>query len=177
MDEYKEHIYQRQPTLYLPIDVGDISAQKALRQRLQCKSFKWYMENVAFDIIPNYPLEEPSFAFGAIRNVGMNLCVDTMSKSGEAPLGMFTCAENISYPHPTQAFSLQLNYELRERFQKKCWSNNEPDGIWLMNCGALPSSDDQTWRYDFVSVSNSFVVLLPLRFNCPFLIGKEMDYQ
>lgn len=151
MDEYKEYIYQRQPFTYVPIDAGDVSAQKALRQRLQCKSFKWYMENVAFDIIPNYPLEEPSFAFGAIRNVGKNLCVDTMSKSGEVPLGLYSCAENISFPHPTQAFSLHLSYALRERFQKKCWTNNERDEIWLVNCGKEPATDDQTWRYDFVS--------------------------
>lgn len=137
--------------VYLQIDAGDISAQKALRQRLQCKSFKWYMENVAFDIIPTYPLDEPSFAFGAIKNLGTNLCVDTMSRSGEVPLGLFSCALNISYPHPTQSFGLTLNYELRERFQKKCWSNNEPNGIWLEKCGNLGwFSDDQTWRYDFV---------------------------
>lgn len=150
MDEYKDYIYQRQPMVYLQIDAGDISAQKALRQRLQCKSFKWYMENVAYDIIPNYPLEEPSYAFGAIQSIGTDLCIDTMSRSGEVPLGLFSCAENISYPHPTQSFSLKLNYELRERFQKKCWSNNGPNGIWLVNCGELPSSDDQTWRYDLV---------------------------
>ena len=151
MDEYKEYIYQRQPLLYSKADAGDISAQKALRQRLQCKSFEWYMENVAFDIIPNYPFEESSFAFGGIRNLGINLCVDTMSKSGkQIPLGLYACAENISYPQQTQSFSLTLDYELRERFQKKCWTNNEPNGVWLVPCDQNPFSDDQKWRYDFV---------------------------
>lgn len=41
------------------VDVGDISEQLAVRERNKCKPFKWFMENVAFDLAKHYPLIEP----------------------------------------------------------------------------------------------------------------------
>lgn len=157
MDEYKEYIYERRPFEYSEIDAGDISEPKALRERLQCKPFKWYMENVAFDIILNYPLEEPSFAFGGIRNLGLKRCIDTMSQNKPAPIGLYTCAQNISFPQQTQSFSLTLEYEIRERFQRKCWVKRHIDQVWLMPCGEPPVMDEQIWRYDLVSSFIQFV--------------------
>ena len=77
MDEYAEYIYKRRPS-YRNLDPGDISKQVEIRQRLQCKSFKWFMENVAFDLPKVYPPVEPKdFAQGAITSaVDKSFCVD-----------------------------------------------------------------------------------------------------
>lgn len=155
MDEYKEYLYMRQPLIYLKLDAGDVSVQKVLRERLQCKSFKWFLENVAFDVLHKYPLDEPSFAYGGIKNLGTNLCADTMSLNGNTPVGLYPCAENLAYPQLTQTFSLTLNHEIRERFEHRCWSHNFPNSVWFIGCtmaGEKPS-DQLLWRYDMVEQS------------------------
>ncbi|KAH6936565.1 hypothetical protein HPB50_019175 [Hyalomma asiaticum] len=64
MDEYKEYLYMRRPH-YRNLEPGDLTAQKELRKRLKCKSFKWFMENVAFDQPSKYPaIEPPDYAWG-----------------------------------------------------------------------------------------------------------------
>ncbi|XP_054767979.2 polypeptide N-acetylgalactosaminyltransferase 11-like [Lytechinus pictus] len=45
MDEYKEHFYNVQPRAR-DITYGDISSRLALREKLNCKSFKWYLDTV-----------------------------------------------------------------------------------------------------------------------------------
>lgn len=48
MDDHKFHLYKRRSAM-ADADPGDLSKQKAIRERLKCKSFDWYMKNVAFD--------------------------------------------------------------------------------------------------------------------------------
>lgn len=66
MDEYKEFLYMRKPH-YRHLDVGNLTDQKFLRKRLNCKPFKWFMENVAFDQPKKYPpIEPPDYAKGQV---------------------------------------------------------------------------------------------------------------
>ncbi len=45
MDDYKRYFYMFRPDL-IGKDYGDISSRLAIRDKLNCESFKWYMENV-----------------------------------------------------------------------------------------------------------------------------------
>lgn len=145
----------RQPLVYSKLDAGDLNAQKTLRETLQCKSFKWFLENVAFDLVKRFPLDEPSFAYGGIKNLGTNLCADTMSKDGLTPVGLYPCAESLAYPHLTQTFSLTLKYEIRERFEARCWSNPFENTVWFFPCVENQTPDEiMLWRYDTVRHSN-----------------------
>ena len=66
MDEYAEHIYQRRPE-YRHLSAGDVTAQKKLRSSLNCKSFKWFMTKIAWDLPQFYPpVEPPAAAWGEV---------------------------------------------------------------------------------------------------------------
>nr|CAI5852420.1 unnamed protein product [Callosobruchus analis] len=66
MDEYAQYLYKRRPH-YKLIDTGDLTEQKALRKKLKCKPFKWFMEKIAFDLPRKYPPIEPGdFGVGEV---------------------------------------------------------------------------------------------------------------
>ena len=68
MDEYKEYLYKRRPH-YKRIDAGDLTQQKKIREDLKCKSFKWFMTEIAFDLVNVYPpVEPPDFYSGKVSN-------------------------------------------------------------------------------------------------------------
>ena len=50
MDEYKEIYYRKKSQDERNVDIGDISQRVALRKRLKCNSFKWYMDNIFPDM-------------------------------------------------------------------------------------------------------------------------------
>ncbi|XP_046337820.2 probable N-acetylgalactosaminyltransferase 7 [Haliotis rufescens] len=79
MDEYKDNFYIREPDLRgYHVDVSD---QWELRRKLGCKSFKWYMENIAPDMLLYFPQLLPNIQWGMIRLKGTNSCLWKYNRS------------------------------------------------------------------------------------------------
>ncbi|KAM6398599.1 polypeptide N-acetylgalactosaminyltransferase 5 [Pluvialis apricaria] len=71
MDEYKELFYGHAYHLVLKnLDVGNLTQQIQLRKKLQCKSFRWYLENVYPDL--EAPLVKAS---GLLVNIATARCI------------------------------------------------------------------------------------------------------
>ncbi|KAH8412318.1 hypothetical protein KR009_001246 [Drosophila setifemur] len=151
MDEYKQYIYDRDPTTYDNIDAGDLTKQRGVRERLQCKDFHWFMTEVAPDFLIKFPpVEPPSYASGAVQNVAYPIyCLDTMGKSSNEALGMFSCADNRTNPQANQYWTLSADRELRLRLEAICLDVQDSQTnatVWMWNCHN--QGGNQFWYYD-----------------------------
>lgn len=86
MDEYKDFFYKINPGVR-STSYGDVSERKALREKLHCKSFKWYLQNV----YPESQMPVEYHALGEIRNKATGQCIDSMGRKSGQKVGMVQC--------------------------------------------------------------------------------------
>ncbi|KAJ8314117.1 hypothetical protein KUTeg_008678 [Tegillarca granosa] len=86
MDEYKEFFYKINPGVR-STSYGDVTSRKQLRQKLQCNSFRWYLEN----IYPESQMPLDYYALGEIRNKETGQCIDSMGRKSGEKVGLVHC--------------------------------------------------------------------------------------
>ncbi|XP_052852223.1 N-acetylgalactosaminyltransferase 4 [Drosophila gunungcola] len=151
MDEYKQYVYSRDP-IYAKVDAGNLTRQHGIRQRLKCKSFHWFMTEVAPDFLAKFPpVEPPTYASGVIQNVANPIyCLDSMGLGVDKPVGMFSCAENKTHPQPNQFWDLGIHRDLKMReYDSVCLDvQNQPPNatVWMWSCHG--QGGNQFWYYD-----------------------------
>uniref|UniRef100_A0A8C1VXR3 Polypeptide N-acetylgalactosaminyltransferase n=1 Tax=Cyprinus carpio TaxID=7962 RepID=A0A8C1VXR3_CYPCA len=104
MDEFKSHVYMawNVPQQDSGIDIGDIRERKALRERLRCKPFSWFLKNI-YSEMRTYT---ETIAYGVLRNsLRPDLCVDQGPHSDNIPI-LYIChgltPQNVYYTSSQQ---------------------------------------------------------------------------
>ncbi|XP_030644922.1 polypeptide N-acetylgalactosaminyltransferase 18a [Chanos chanos] len=99
MDEFKNHVYMawNVPPKDSGIDIGDVMGRRALRERLQCKPFRWFLANI-YSEMRTYT---DTVAYGSLKNgLRPDLCLDQGPTSDNIPI-LYLChgltPQNIYY--------------------------------------------------------------------------------
>lgn len=92
MDEYADVFFNmRLLTGAREVDTGDLSERRELRQRLQCRSFRWFLDNVAINFYrPDVP-SEIQVQTVTVRAHGTDLCLDSGGSATEAAPALRAC--------------------------------------------------------------------------------------
>nr|XP_020459932.1 polypeptide N-acetylgalactosaminyltransferase 18-like [Monopterus albus] len=107
MDQYKSHVYMawNVPLQNSGINIGDISERKALRSRLRCRSFSWFLSNI-YSELRSYI---DTVAYGVLKNsLRDDLCLDQGPDTDNVPI-MYLCHGMTPQQHIYYTSSQQIH--------------------------------------------------------------------
>jgi len=148
-DKYKEFFYTREPTARY-LDMGNITQQLEMKKRLKCKSFDWFMKEIAYDVLDKYPELPPNVQWGELRNSAARQCLDTMGHGPPSLMGISHC-----HGHGNNQL-LRLNSAGQLGVGERC-VNADSQGVKLAVCRL--GTVDGPWEYDEDSRTMQHVVL------------------
>lgn len=89
-DTYKEYFYTREPLARF-YDPGDMTKQLQLKKSLGCKSFDWFMNNIASDVFRDFPRLPNNIEWGEVRLKDTEKCLDTRGPQPPQTVILSTC--------------------------------------------------------------------------------------
>lgn len=165
LDDYKKYFYRGDPERYARIDAGDLSKQFELKKKLNCKPFKYFLENVATEMLKYYPLEPQYFARGSIQNLSKKLCLGLARRFDATPI-LTKCSNDLKNPLRGSDFSLT--------FEKSIKFNDTNDQCFdvrdLKFCNCHHMGHTQHWIF-----KSSLQLYSPFKKKC--LTGKSLNEQ
>ncbi|KAL9966348.1 hypothetical protein ACROYT_G024403 [Oculina patagonica] len=156
LDDYKKYFYQTKKDL-VGKPFGNVTSRVALRKKLNCKSFKWYVENVYPELMlpqeggagnggtwQHLSQKNPVILRkGNLLNVGSSLCLDTPGRASEkkASALLHNC-------HETNAKFWSLNQDNELKIDSLlCLEVTRHSNVpKVMKCHG--QGETQEWRYN-----------------------------
>lgn len=154
LDEFKELPKELEVQRYANVEPGDVTKQKLLRERLKCKSFRWFLTHVAPDMIQKYPpvVDPPKFASGAIQSVANpHLCLDNLGQLFNEILGVAECSTNSMEPGESQKFIYSFFKDIRQDHGRHKFCLDAWD-LRLISCNNVQYGN-QFWTFNEVRIS------------------------
>uniref|UniRef100_A0A2S2PRS7 Polypeptide N-acetylgalactosaminyltransferase n=1 Tax=Schizaphis graminum TaxID=13262 RepID=A0A2S2PRS7_SCHGA len=135
MDQYKRYYYNAVP-LSRTVPFGNIADRLALKKKLGCKPFKWYLDNV----YPELKLPATVDVFvGSIRQGYM--CLDTLENQIGKTAGIFPCHDYGGNQEWTFTIGGSIKHDTM------CLSPTDYSAMSLLVMKPCDSSTDE-WKYD-----------------------------
>ncbi|KAH8339088.1 hypothetical protein KR074_003887 [Drosophila pseudoananassae] len=149
LDDYKDKLFEQMPHLTV-IKVGSLTEARALKKRLQCKPFKWFLDHLAKDFLNLYPVEETSdFAFGVLQSLASpKLCLNrTEDNPGKPKLSQ--CPIEHMFPY-LDLMKWTLTYRRELRSDSTCLEMRNPLGeVYVFSCHG--QQGNQFWSFNTTS--------------------------
>lgn len=139
MDDYKRFFYNTRP-VGEKVALNDFTDRVALRQKLKCRPFKWYLETLLADMF--IPDDAHIIHEGALR-AGDGQCLDKMGRRQGGLAGVYFC-HNMG---GNQAWMLTNGNELRhsDDLCLDSWSSTMPGEVHIERCHGMRGN--QEWVY------------------------------
>ncbi|XP_037124181.1 polypeptide N-acetylgalactosaminyltransferase 17-like [Syngnathus acus] len=147
MDEYKLNFYMAWniPMEGHGIDYGNVTARVELRKRLQCKNFKWYLDNV----YPEMRTHQNTLLYGMMYNFNAtNLCLDQGDPMGHTVI-LYSChgwgPQLVRYNTINQLFLGQLGNSFTDT---RCIADILPNTeVQLLDCETVQKITMTKWNF------------------------------
>ncbi|XP_041079425.1 N-acetylgalactosaminyltransferase 7-like isoform X2 [Polyodon spathula] len=136
-DDYKDYFYASRPETKA-LAYGDISELKKFREEHNCKSFRWFMEEIAYDIPEHYPLPAKNVEWGEIRGFESNYCIDSMGHTNGGFVEMGPCHRMGG----NQLFRLNEANQLMQYDQ--CLTSGSESKVMISHCSLKQFTE---WQY------------------------------
>ncbi|KAK3603623.1 hypothetical protein CHS0354_017341, partial [Potamilus streckersoni] len=109
-------------------DYGDVRDRKALRERLNCKSFRWYLNNV----YPELFIPSESKASGEVRNKEKAICVDVNEDNHlqPNPCHAYSHARDDTIYNPSSRRCLEISSDGKNITANECTGHERQKWLW-----------------------------------------------